>query len=168
MSELQASQIPAEVDVAIIGAGPAAMTLASLLCRHRPGTRVAAFEKERFPRFKIGESLVVDINRVLADMGVLQAVEDEGFIRKVGATFVWGDERKPVQLLWSEGASLVEQPQGYHLDYTFHVDRPRYDMLLADNARAHGAEVFEGCRVDGVEFEGERAVALRVHPEGGA
>ncbi len=87
-SEPVVTTLPGILDVAIIGAGPAGLTLAALRCRHRPATRVAVFEKAEFPRFKIGESLVVDVNRVLADMGALAAVEDAGFIRKVGATFL--------------------------------------------------------------------------------
>lgn len=159
--------LPAVVDVAIIGAGPAGLTLAALLRRHRPGTRVVVLERQRFPRHKIGESLIVDVNRVLADMGALDAVESAGFVKKFGATFLWGDGRTPVQFLWSEGEALVRAPEGYHLHHTWHVDRPRYDQILADNARAHGAEVREGCKVQEVLFEGETAVGVRIADDEG-
>ncbi len=159
---LGVSGLPSAVDVVIIGAGPAGLTLASLLRRHRPSTRVVVLERQRFPRHKIGESLVVDINRVLADMGALDAVESAGFVNKYGATFIWGDRRSPVKFLWSEGEELVRAPEGYHLHHTWHVDRPRYDQILADNARGLGAAMHEGCKVHEVIFEGETAIGVRI------
>ena len=58
-----AREIVEEVDVVVVGAGPAGSTLAALLCKYRPETRVLVVERETFPRHKIGEGLIVDINR---------------------------------------------------------------------------------------------------------
>jgi flavin-dependent dehydrogenase len=151
----------------VVGAGPAGSTLAALLTKYRPGTSVLVIEKERFPRYKIGESLIVDVNRVLADMGALDAVDSAGFTRKYGVSFVWSATREPKTFLWREGTALVKPPQGYHLDYTYHVDRPIYDQILADCARGHGATVVHGWEVTGVLEEGDRIVGVRARSEEG-
>jgi len=147
-------------DVVIIGAGPAGSTLATLVRKYRPQTSVLVLEKEHFPRHKIGESLLVDVNRILLDMGALEQVEAANFSRKYGATFIWGDEREPFHFLWKEGTSIVNAPQGYQLDYTWHVDRAQYDQILVDAARAQGARVEHGCAVSNLLFEGERVTGV--------
>jgi flavin-dependent dehydrogenase len=167
--------LPDAVDVVIIGAGPSGSTLAGLLRKYRPQTRVLVVEKLLFPRHKIGESLLVDVNRILVDLGAYAQVEAAGFSRKYGATFIWGDEREPFHFLWKEGATIARAPEGYQLNHTWHVDRPEYDSILADAARRHGAEIvyeqavtrllFDGDRVTGVEVRGPdgqlRTVAAR-------
>ncbi len=156
-----------EADVVIVGAGPSGATLATLLKKHRPATSVLVLEKERFPRHKIGESLLVDVNRILVDMGVFEAVEAAGFSRKYGATFIWGDGRDPFHFLWKDGARIVRQPRGYQLDYTWHVDRSAYDGILVGRAREMGAEVLEGYAASGVLVDGERVTGVTVvTPEG--
>ena len=113
-------------------------------------------ERQDFPRYKIGESLIIDINRVLADMGALPAVDAAGFTHKYGVTFVWGGERVPKTFFWQDGTSLVRPPVGYHLDYTCHVDRPRYDQILLDCAASHGVTVAHGHEVTEVLREDGR------------
>ncbi len=159
--------LPESVDVAIIGAGPSGSTLATLLRKYRPGTSVLVLEKEQFPRHKIGESLLVDVNRILVDMGALEQVEAAGFSRKYGATFIWGDEREPFHFLWKEGTSIVHAPKGYQLEYTWHVDRAEYDQILVDAARKHGAQVEHGCAAASLVFDGERVTGVEVRtPDG--
>lgn len=159
--------LPASVDVVIIGAGPSGSTLATLLRKYRPETRVLVLEKERFPRHKIGESLLVDVNRILVDMGAYEQVEAAQFSRKYGATFIWGDEREPFHFLWKEGTSIVNAPRGFQLDYTWHVDRAEYDQILVDAARRHGAQVEEGWAVDKLLFDGDRATGVEARgPDG--
>lgn len=159
--------LPSSVDVAIIGAGPSGSTLATLLRKYRPDTRVLVLEKEQFPRHKIGESLLVDINRILVDMGALEQVEAAGFSRKYGATFIWGDEREPFHFLWKEGTSIVKDPSGYQLEYTWHVDRAEYDQILVDAARREGAQVEHECAVSRLLFEGERVTGVEVRTADG-
>ncbi len=159
--------LPTSVDVAIIGAGPSGSTLATLLRKYRPQTSVLVVEKEAFPRHKIGESLLVDVNRILVEMGALEQVEAAGFSRKYGATFIWGDEREPFHFLWKEGTSIVQAPSGYQLDYTWHVDRPDYDRILVDAARRHGAQVEHECAVTRLLFEGERVTGVEVRTADG-
>ena len=159
--------LPDQVDVVVIGAGPSGSTLATLLRKYRPGSSVLVLEKERFPRHKIGESLLVDVNRILVDMGAMEAVEAAGFSRKYGATFIWGDGREPFHFLWKEGTTIVEAPQGYQLDYTWHVDRPEYDQILLDAARRVGAQVAEEHAVTRLVFEGERVVGVELRTPAG-
>lgn len=133
------SQIPEDVDVVVIGAGPAGSTLAAILTKYRPETQVLVVERETFPRHKIGEGLIVDINRVLADMGALEAVEEAGFPLKHGSTFLWGSERASTTFLFREAMAARDGTREYPLEYTWHVDRPTYDQILADCAADHGA-----------------------------
>ena len=153
---------PERVDVLIIGAGPAGLTLAALLARYRPETSVLVLEKQRFPRHKIGEALVIDINRILADMGALDAVDAAGFVKKLGSTFVWGEDRTPHTFAWPEWRRA-----GYLRPHTWHLDRPRYDQILADCATGHGATILFEQTVLRPVLEGERVVGVDVQ-DGGA
>src|ERR1044071_2503649 len=79
-----------DVDVLIIGAGPAGSTAAALL--HREGFRLRVVEKQHFPRFVIGGSLLPHSMDLLRDAGLLEAVEAKSFIHKCGAVFRDGEE----------------------------------------------------------------------------
>ena len=158
---------PSAVDVVVVGAGPAGCTVAALLAKYRPGTSVLVLERKVFPRHKIGESLIVDINRVLHDMGALDAVDQAGFTRKYGVTFVWGPERQPKTFLWVEGRAVAMTPAGYHDHYTYHVDRDIYDQILVDCASRHGATILHGCDVREVLREGDRVVGVSVRSASG-
>jgi flavin-dependent dehydrogenase len=162
------SSLPSSVDVVIVGAGPGGSTTAAILAKYRPNTSVLVLERQDFPRYKIGESLIIDINRVLADMGALPAVDAAGFTHKYGVTFVWGGERVPKTFFWQDGTSLVRPPVGYHLDYTYHVDRPRYDQILLDCAASHGVTVAHGQEVTEVLREDGRVVGVRARGADGA
>ncbi len=151
-----------DVDVVVVGGGPSGCTLAALLRKYRPETSVLVLERERYPRHRIGESLLVDVNRILLDMGALEDVERAGFSRKYGATFLWGAGREPFHFLWKEGSSIINSPQGYQLEYTWHVDRGEYDKILADCARRRGAEVHEGAEVTGLLWSESESEPRRV------
>ncbi|HYO95982.1 MAG TPA: NAD(P)/FAD-dependent oxidoreductase [Polyangiaceae bacterium] len=143
-------------DVIIIGGGPSGATLAALLARG--GKRTLLLEKERFPRFHIGESLLPCVVPLLAELGVLAEVERR-FLRKEAAEFVTADGSFCRRYGFDGG--LIGGPSS-----AFEVDRSEFDRLLLDNAIAAGAEVREGHQV--VAFEvGSAGVEVTARDEGG-
>src|SRR6476659_1881608 len=81
------------VDVVVIGGGPGGSSAATMLARK--GLRVLLLERERFPREHIGESLLPASMPVLEELGALPAVQAAGFLKKYGATMVWGRDPEP-------------------------------------------------------------------------
>jgi flavin-dependent dehydrogenase len=148
-----------ELDVLIVGAGPAGSTLASTLLRHRKATRIAIVDKSAFPRFHVGETLVSDVNRVLDEMGAYDAVDRAGFVRKYGATFRWGSSDEPWDMLFATLDEIRAQSTGeIQTSYTWHVDRARYDALLLAHAASLGAQVSTGTGVRALVRENDRVV----------
>ena len=140
-------------DVVVCGGGPAGSTAAALLAR--AGRSVALFERERFPRFHIGESLLPWNVPLLRRLGVLEKLEATGPQVKYGARF------------YHQGtghARLVRFADAFDgaPASAFQVKRAEFDALLLDHARASGVAVSERARVEEVLFEGERAVGVRV------
>jgi len=141
-----------DCDVLVIGGGPAGSTMAALLASE--GRSVTLIDKDRHPRFHIGESLL-PFNLPLFDaLGVREEIEHMA-MPKYGIEFV-----SPVH----EHPSLLEFRQGWHkeMDYSFQVRRADFDHILLRNAAAKGAQVIQQCRVTEVSFpeaEGVHAVA---------
>jgi flavin-dependent dehydrogenase len=127
--------------------------------------RVALVERDAFPRYHIGESLVLEVNRILQDAGVLEKIEKTDFLRKCGATYVWGVDRRPWPFLFSESTGRRPHFDGIK-DYTWHVERADFDRLLLDHARELGVEVHQPAAVKEVLFDGERATGVRVEQDG--
>lgn len=145
------STVHSSYDVVAIGGGPAGSTVATLLAR--AGRRVLVLEREHFPRYHIGESLLSATLPILKHIGVLPAVEAAGFIRKPGGTFVWGSSGEP----WSFW--FAEDPGGY--THAFHVIRSQFDEILLRHAQRQGAEVREGVTVEAIDGEGPFVVRAR-------
>jgi flavin-dependent dehydrogenase len=132
-------------DVAVIGGGPAGAATASHLAR--AGWRVVVFERDRFPRFHVGESLLATVNEALDAIGARDLVRAQGYPVKWGATFMTADGAIERFADFSSSPE-VACPQ------TWQVPRAEFDHLLLRHAAACGAEVREGHRVLGVAFDG--------------
>ena len=130
-----------EVDVLIIGAGPAGSSAASLL--HRQGFKLVVVEKQIFPRFVIGESLLPHCMDLLKEADLLDAVDARGFIHKCGAVFRRGAE--------ACNFDFSDQfTDGWK--YTFQVPRADFDQTLADTVAARGVEILYGHGVNAISF----------------
>ena len=133
------------VEVLIIGAGPAGALAAALLCRQ--GVDVLVLEREQFPRFSIGESLLPQSMEYLEQAGMLGAVARAGFQTKTGAAFGRGEEYTEFDFAnkFSEGWS-----------YTYQVPRAQFDQLLAHEAERQGADIRFRQDVLAVDLSGTR------------
>ncbi|MBI3458228.1 MAG: tryptophan 7-halogenase [Candidatus Rokubacteria bacterium] len=144
-------------DVAVVGGGPAGATAATLLAR--AGLEVACFERERFPRFHIGESLLPASLPLFDRLGLTPRLEAAGFLRKYGAAFIDDVEGRRVVFSFRQGPLWA--------DHAYNVPRADFDQLLLDHAAKEGAAVFEGAEVETVAVEADR-VRLGVRTDDGA
>ena len=136
-------------DVVVIGGGPAGSTAATMLASH--GHSVLLLERERFPRDHVGESMLPASVPVLQELGVLEQVEEAGFLPKYGATMVWGTGQQPWSWYFEE--TNTRYPHSYQ------VWRPQFDQILLENSRAHGVDVREGHRVIDVALDSQSGSA---------
>jgi FAD-dependent halogenase len=144
-----------EFDTVIAGGGPGGSTLAALLAMQ--GHRVLVLEKEKFPRYQIGESLLPStIHGICRIIGVADAVAEAGFVRKRGGTFQWGSNPEP----WTFSFAVSPKMAG-KTSFAYQVERMKFDQILLDNARRVGADVREQCSVTGVVDGGKRVEGVR-------
>ena len=145
-------------DVAIIGGGPAGSTAATLLAR--AGRRVIVCERERFPRFHIGESLLPISMRTFARLGVLEKFERAGFLRKYGVEMAGACSDTGVKFYFKDA-------YGSKIENSYQVPRAEFDKVLLDHAAENGAEVREESSVTKVVFFDDH-VNLRIEGKGSA
>ena len=134
-------------DVAIIGGGPAGSTAAALLAR--AGRRVIVLEREKFPRFHIGESLLPFSTQTFDRLGLREKL-DRTFLPKFGGEIVAACGTKGVKFYFKDGFRSRR-------DRAYQVTRSEFDKLLLDHSRENGADVREETDVKNITFENDRA-----------
>jgi flavin-dependent dehydrogenase len=133
-------------DVAIIGGGPAGSTAATLLAQ--AGRRVIVFEREKFPRFHIGESLLPFSMKAFTRMGLHEKFLGAGFMKKYGGEFFSACRDEGIKFYFKDGFRS-------QIDHSYQVTRADFDKLLLDHASENGAEVCEETAVERITFSDE-------------
>jgi len=146
-------------DVIVVGGGPAGSTVSTLLAQ--AGKRVVLYERDHFPRFHIGESLIPETYWVLQRLNMLPKMQQSRFVKKYSVQFVnaAGKQSAPFYF-WDNKPHECSQ--------TWQVVRSEFDLMMLNNAREHGVEVHEGVRVVDVIMDDERAAGVTIQTEGGA
>ncbi|MGE0799119.1 MAG: NAD(P)/FAD-dependent oxidoreductase [Lautropia sp.] len=145
-------------DVLVVGGGPAGATIATLLARE--GRRVVLLEKDRHPRFHIGESLLPGNVELFEQLGIKDEIARIG-MPKYGIEFVRPD---------LDYRSCVEFADGWNpaVDMAWHVRRSEFDQVLFRHAASAGAIVFEGAKAKDIAFDGDGATVRVSHDDGTA
>jgi flavin-dependent dehydrogenase len=139
------------IDVVVIGGGPAGSTAATLLARK--GFSVTLLERERFPRFQVGESLLPYNNDLFERLGVTVPLAQGSFTPKHGAGFFTADGAVGYTFRFRENL-----PEAYHR--SFQVKRAEFDELLLRNAAANGVDVREETAVTAVDLDDPKCAAV--------
>ena len=137
-----------EIDVLVVGAGPSGSVVSAIL--HRQNLSVLVVEKEKFPRFVIGESLLPACMGIMEEAGFLDAVKRHGFQFKNGAAFSWGDKYRYFDF-------CDKSSKGHGT--TFQVQRGDFDKVLIDEAIKQGVPVKFEVALESVEFQNDAVVA---------
>ena len=152
-------------DVLIVGAGPSGTTAAILLARM--GLDVAIFEKDRFPRFQIGESFLPANYQLMERMGLEPKLRTIQHMDKYGAEFSMGGGEGAVVFRFN-GSTADDEIQTHKINarvggtnQTVNITRADFDQLLLDEAREAGATVSMGTPVESIERLDDGQVALR-------
>src|SRR6185295_4092349 len=143
----------ANPEVVVIGGGPAGATVSTLLAKH--GRRVQLFERETFPRFHIGESLIPETYWVLQRLDMLPKMKASHFVQKYSVQFVSANGKLSAPFYFWDN-------KPHECSQTWQVVRSEFDRMMLENAREHGVVAHEGVRVLDVMFEQGRAVGVTI------
>src|SRR2546425_9841501 len=145
-------------DVVVIGGGPAGSTASALIAQQ--GYQVQLFERDRFPRFHIGESLIPETYWVLKRLKMLDKMKGSHFVKKYSVQFVNAQGKLSAPFYFWDN-------KGHECSQTWQVVRSEFDLMMLRNAEEQGVQVNEATRVLEVQFEGQRAVGVRIQRENG-
>jgi flavin-dependent dehydrogenase len=146
-------------DVIVIGGGPAGSTCSTLLAKH--GARVRLFERDKFPRFHIGESLIPETYWVFERLGMLDKMKKSAFVKKFSVQFVNAQGKESAPFYFHDN-------KPHECSQTWQVIRSEFDTMMLDHARENGVDVRQPARVLDVIFEEGQAVGVRVQNENGS
>jgi flavin-dependent dehydrogenase len=150
---------PEHPEVVVIGGGPAGSTVSTLIAQE--GHRVELFERERFPRFHIGESLIPETYWVLERLGMLPKMRQSPFVKKYSVQFVNASGKLSAPFYFRDN-------KPHECSQTWQVVRSEFDRMMLENAREHGVIAHEGVRVLDVLFENDRAVGVTIREADGS
>src|SRR6201987_1714039 len=150
---------PSPTDVVVIGGGPAGSTVSTLLAQQ--GCRVNLYERDRFPRFHIGESLIPETYWVFERLKMLDKMKASPFVKKYSVQFVSASGKLSAPFYFWDN-------KPHECSQTWQVIRSEFDLMMLRNAEEQGVEVHQATRVLEVLFEGNRVVGVRIQKEDGS
>jgi flavin-dependent dehydrogenase len=146
-------------DVIVIGGGPGGSTVSTLIAQK--GYRVRLFEREKFPRFHIGESLIPETYWVLERLKMLPKLKKSHFVQKHSVQFVNSNGKLSAPFYFWDN-------KPHECSQTWQVSRSEFDLMMLRNAEEQGVEVNEETRVLEVLFDGARAVGVKIQRKDGS
>lgn len=138
-----------QLDCVVIGAGPAGSTAATLVAE--AGYSTLLLEREKFPRFHVGESMMPETYWTLERLGVIDQMRERSFVKKVGVQFVSSSTKESAPFFF-------DHHDDHESSQTWHVERAEFDNMLFNNAASKGADCRDGSRVMNIDFEDGGAV----------
>jgi flavin-dependent dehydrogenase len=148
-----------QADVIVIGGGPAGSTVSTLVAQQ--GYRVKLYERERFPRFHIGESLIPETYWVLKRLKMLDKMRASPFVKKYSVQFISASGKLSAPFYFWDN-------KRHECSQTWQVIRSEFDLMMLENAAEQGVEVHQATRVLEVLFDGPRATGVRIQSEDGS